>query len=690
MAAVAAAATLALLEPHMTGPGGDMFCLFYDAKTQTVRGVNGSGRSTKHLSYEELVEALEKERAGTQSSGGGDSKTRGVTGIPPSSVHSITVPGTVAGWLDTIEQFGNGKLTVSQILAPAIELAQNGVQVPEISASLWQAGLGLLKKQKAGTETNELFVIDKDRDGVASERGVFPGELYRNTALAETYKRIAEHGKKGFYSGKTAEMIVQSVQKRGGKLGLDDLESHESTILEAGEPISTAWPVRGDAGAGDTGTGGDGKKDENYTLRVHEIPPNGQGIVALQTLAILRVLQSSGTIPPLSSYTHNSPEYLHLLAEVLKCAFRDVGTRAIADLSVKENGHLNEMGGSNDSRSHKGVEYYLSDEYIKGELKKSQNGEPSNIRFSPLAASKNYSSAGPSPHPLPKISYGSQSDTVYLTATDQWGNACSLINSVYGLFGSGIVPDGLGFVLQNRGANFNLQKGTVNCYGPGKRPYHTIIPAMVTRESEKSSEAGGDKVAGGRGSTSQDKIPKGDLYATYGVMGGFMQPQGHVQVLLNMTVFHMNEQEALDAPRICLMPFEAKKELDNENGKKKGGKTTSNEGDDEGQFARVEMERGESESKAAELSKLGGSPGGPATTPDTVIAIEDGISQDVVGQLKQLGHEVTVLAGNKRALFGRGQVIRKNAYKVVGSASEIQYSAGSDMRGDGAAVPQLF
>lgn len=598
MAAIACAATLGLIEPHMTGAGGDMFALFYDAKTGTVSGINGSGRATSHLSYDELVQSL------------GDSaaqKKTGVPGIPGSSIHAVTVPGAVAGWVDTIEHFGNGKLTVAQVLEPAIKLARGGVQIPEVSADLWEGGVELLRGQQDNCD-----ILVPDESHSSKRRAVKAGEVYKNEPLAQVYERIGKHGKAGFYEGETAKILIDTVKKRGGKLDFDDLKNHTSTILPAGSPISTVWP------ASDGGVG----------LRVHEIPPNGQGIIALQAIAILRVLQKRGDIPLLSTLKHNSPEYIHILTEVFKSAWRDVGIRAIGDLSVDENKEILNAGDG------KGVEHYLTDEYIEEQLNK---GEKSYIRFDKSKISDNTAHIEGNV----KISYGSKSDTVYMSATDQWGNACSLINSIYAPFGSGIVPHGLGFPLHNRGANFNIVKGSVNCYQPNKRPYHTIIPAMITQDSQDES---GD-----------DSVHKGKLYATYGVMGGFMQPQGHVQVMLNLSVFGMNEQEALDAPRICLMPYEEPV------------------GD-----------------KAAEtLSKLGGSPGGPTTTAQTIIAVEEGITEDTIEKLKQLGHKVSVKTGSKRGLFGRGQLIREGAYGTS-DGSGPRYSAGSDPRGDGAAIPQLY
>ncbi len=198
-------------------------------------------------------------------------------------------------------------------------------------------------------------------------------------------------------------------------------------------------------------------------------------------------------------------------------------------------------------------------------------------------------------------------DTVYFAVTDRWGNGMSFINSNYGGFGTGIVPAGCGFTLQNRGANFSLDAAHPNRLAPNKRPYHTIIPAMITNPSD------------------------GSLHTVYGVMGGFMQPQGHVQVLLNMLVFELNPQAALDAPRMCIGA---------------------------------------------------GMPGADGTVFDRTVYLEEGIKEKVVEELRGMGHRVQVVGGYQRGLFGRGQVIRAHSEE-----GQIVYSAGSDPRGDGAAMP---
>ncbi|ORY03709.1 gamma-glutamyltranspeptidase [Basidiobolus meristosporus CBS 931.73] len=420
-AAIAVAACLGVVEPASTGIGGDCFCLFYDAKTKKVSGLNGSGRSS-------ALSTLEKIQADV-----GESKV-----IPPHSGHAITVPGAAAGWFDTVENFGSGKLSMKEILEPAIVAAEDGFAVPTVSAKLWEQSADKLKI--ASPNHAELLI-----DG----RAPFEGELFQNPGLAATYRAIAHHGRDGFYKGKIAQAMVDIIQQSGGLLTLDDLANHKSQLVE---PISLKY--------------------EGVT--VHECPANGQGITALMALGILEALQDRKVIPPLTELKHNSKEYLHAVIEALRIAFID--TRwYITDPDVV------------DVPSEK----LLNKAYLRERSK----------LFNPSKAAVDLE------HGSPEHS----SDTVYLSVVDEEGNACSFI---------GVIPKGTGFTLQNRGCNFNLDADHPNCYAPSKRPYHTIIPAMATVDDE--------------------------LYLCYGVMGGFMQPQGHVQVLLNLLHYDHNPQHALD------------------------------------------------------------------------------------------------------------------------------------------------
>ncbi|OAX81954.1 gamma-glutamyltransferase [Emergomyces africanus] len=542
-AAVAVAAALNMTEPASTGIGGDMFCLFYNAKTKKVHALNGSGRAAGNISLDLIRNELGL-------APGEDGK------IPMTSVHAVTTPGAAAGWVDTVERFGSGKLSLEQILTPAIELGEEGFPVSEFSSAFWEEGEKLIRD--ASPNFREILKdCPTGKDGV---RYPHAGEIFKNPTLAQTFRTLAKEGKKGFYQGRIGEAIVKVVQDLGGHLTLDDLKYHSETGSQEVDAISLKLNPT-DIG----GTRRDGKEVE-----VWEHPPNGQGIVALMALGILEELSRQGKIPHFTAEQHNSSAYLHAVIESLRIAFADaswwVTDPDVEKVPAKE---------------------LISHAYLAERAK----------LFNPDKASDVVDHGSPAHN---------HCDTVYFAVTDQEGNGISFINSTYGGFGTCIVPQGCGFTLQNRGANFSLVPGHPNVLAPRKRPYHTIIPAMITNPSDSS------------------------LHTVYGVMGGFMQPQGHVQVLMNMLAFDLTPQAALDAPRICIgagMP-----------------------------------ERGK--------------------PLDRVVYLEEGIGESVVEELKKMGHQVEVLKGFRRAMLGRGQIIRCHY-----DEGKIVYSAGSDMRGDGAAFP---
>ncbi|ODQ64889.1 gamma-glutamyltranspeptidase [Nadsonia fulvescens var. elongata DSM 6958] len=534
MAAVAAGAVLGVVEPHMTGLGGDLFAQFYSAKEKKTLGINGCGRSPARLSIETL-------------------KKSGIKGprIPSTSIHSVTVPGTVAGWCDIIDTWGNGKLTLREILQPAIDLAEKGHPVSEISARKWDRSIEVLRQSKTPRAARALLMAN----GQAPKEG----DIYRNPQLAQSLKIVAEGGRNAFYnSGPIADAIVKCMSDLGGLLNQEDLNNHTSIFVN---PI-----------------GIEVLNGENYKL--WEIPPNGQGLVALSAIGAIKKLDQAKVID-LKSLQHNSLEYLHLIIENLKFAFR------LADEYV-----------SDPDYSHIPIEHLLSDAHFEAQAK----------LFTAETVHANYR------YVLDPIN---KSDTVYLSTSDPEGNACSFINSVYCDFGSGIFPDGLGFPLQNRGANFNMTPGSRNFVSGNKRPYHTIIPAMVTKDDE--------------------------LYASYGIMGGFNQPQAHVQVLFNMILFGMNPQQAIDAPRICLACDPTETEHD-----------------------------------------FGIGTDGPVSRPTTIVHVEEGIREEVFKGLEALGHKVYRAKGMERTIFGCGQIIKSRKDDDI-----LVYSAGSDPRGDGCAFPSL-
>jgi len=422
-AAVATAAALNVVEPMMTGLGGDLFALVFLRKDGKVKALNASGRSLYAASLEKMREL-------------------GFSKMPETGIHTVTIPGTLDGWCTLLDSCGT--MSLDQVLSPAIALAEDGYPVTETIAHWWQVSQPKLEKDAAAAQ-NYL------PGGGAPEAG----EVFIQPDLAETFKKIAREGRDVFYRGEIAEAIVACSQQHGGLIAMKDLNDHTSEWVT---PISANY--RG--------------------YDVFECPPNGQGLVTLLALNMLEGYD-------LKSMEHNSPEYLHLLIEALKLAFADAD-RYVADPD-------------------------FVDIPLKQLLAKEYSDSRRSLIDKDRAAQK-----------LEAGVPGGKGDTVYLAATDRDGNSISLINSLYQGFGSGVVVKGTGICLQNRGALFSLEKDHPNVIVPHKRPYHTIIPAMVLRD--------------------------GRLFLTFGVMGGFMQPQGQVQVLLNIIDFGMGVQTALDAPRV--------------------------------------------------------------------------------------------------------------------------------------------
>jgi len=485
-AAVATVAALNVTEPTSSGIGGDCFALFFDASSRQISALNGSGRSPAALTLDRL-------------------QREGYAEMPPFHPYTITVPGACAAWCDLVER--HGRLPISAGLAPAIRLAEEGFPVAPVTAYFWERGVHRQLKNAPGG-------LELTVDGHAPR----PGEIFRNSGLARTFRRVAEGGKAAFYQGEIAEAIVDVIQEADGCLGASDLDAHRSTW---DQPIGVNY--RG--------------------VHVWECPPNGQGLAALLGLNLLEGFD-------LSDYAPLSADRLHLEIETMRLAFADAKWY-IADPAFNP-APLADL---------------LSKEYA---AERRRLIDPARARLDPLRGS-----------PF------SSSDTVYLSVVDGEGNACSLINSNYMGFGTGIVPKGWGFTLQNRGHNFSLQADHPNALAPGKRPYHTIIPAMATCQD-------------------------GSLYASFGVMGGFMQPQGHLQLITALVDDGLDPQAALDRPRFCI-----------------------------------------------EDAASGGS-----------VALEEGILPTVVAELAARGHPVSLVNGHGRAVFGRGQVILRDEGGVLWGGSD--------------------
>jgi len=500
-AAVAMAAALGVTEPASTGIGGDCFALFYEARTRSVSALNGSGGAPAGLSLE-LIGRQRAARAGQ---------------LPPHHAHNVTVPGACAGWCDLVGR--HGSLPLSEVLRPAIRLAEEGFPVAPYTAYYWSRNTDLLARTPAGLALT------------IGGRAPRAGEVFRNPGLARTLRAVAEGGQDAYYRGPLAASIAQAVQAAGGVLSVDDLARHASSW---DEPISTTYRGR----------------------RVWECPPNGQGLTALLALNVLEGFDLSQQEPL-------GTERWHLLVEALRLAFAD--TRwFIADPRA----------------SSVPVAGLLSKDYA------AERRRLIDLRRATLDTR----------HGTPVAHSG----TVYLCAVDGQGNGCSFINSNYDSFGTGLVPSdaagSLGFALQNRGHNFSLDPAHPNALAPGKRPYHTIIPGLITRED-------------------------GSLYAPFGVMGGFMQPQGHTQVAVGLIDDGLDPQAALDRPRFFITPAEA----------------------------------------------------------SGAVALEAGLPAAVVEGLAALGHPVVPGVGEfERAMFGRGQIIRREPDGVLWG--------GSDPRADGCAM----
>ena len=423
-AAIAANAVLGVVEPMSNGMGGDLFVIYWDAKSQKLYGLNASGRSPYKLNRQVF-------------------KEKGLDQIPTEGPLSWSVPGCVSGWESLRSRFGTKPL--AELLQAAIRAAADGAPVPEVIAGYWRGAAPALR---ATPEAAKAFLIDGQRSPAV-------GEVVKLPQLAATLRLIADQGPDAFYKGPIAQKMVAYSEAHGGYFSLADFADHKDDWIE---PVSTNY--RG--------------------FDVWELPPNGQGIAALEMLNVLEHFD-------LKSLEHNSAEHLHLFVEAKKLAFADrakfYADPAFGELPVKE---------------------LISKQYGRKQAQRINRNQ----------------AASDVPPGDPRLA---RSDTIYMCAVDKDRNCCSLIQSNYIGFGSKHVPGDVGFALQNRGALFALEDDHLNRLEPHKRPFHTIIPAMVTKG--------------------------GKPWFCFGVMGGDMQAQGHVQVLINMIDFGMNVQAAGDAPR---------------------------------------------------------------------------------------------------------------------------------------------
>lgn len=519
-AAICAAAMLNVTEPMMTGVGGDCFALYWDAKRKEVSALNGSGRSAAAASAADL-------------------RGLGYTQMPSATGHTVTVPGAVRGWHDLLTR--HGRMSLREVLQPAIRTAREGYPVAELASAMWRAGVPKLTRlhwqngdldNGPAQESAQEFLLHGDAPRA--------GQIIQLPTLAQTLQGIAEAGPSYFYSGEVAQKICDYVQRYGGWLTPADLAGHQGTW---DEPLTARY--------------------RNVTL--YECPPNGQGLAAILATNLAACFDLANM---------SEAERTHTLIECMRLGFAD-------------------------------AQQWVADPVIN------------KLPLAELTSASYTSQRCALIHPqraATQVTFGEprSSDTTYLSVVDGEGNACSFINSVSASFGCGLVVPGTGIILQNRGANFTLIDGHPNQLAPNKRPYHTIIPAMTIYHAGPHA---------------------GELHASYGVMGGAMQPQGHLQVLVNLVDLGLSPQQALDHPRWRLASLA-------------GGMGTQTMG---------------------------------ATQAGGLVAVEEGWDFGTLAELAKRGHQLAPVTGFEQVTFGGGQVIVRDPVSCV-------LTGGSEPRMDGAAV----
>jgi gamma-glutamyltranspeptidase/glutathione hydrolase len=514
-AAVTMAAMLSVVEPMSIGVGGDCFALYWDASSKQVTALNGSGRAAAAASIEEL-------------------RSLGYERMPSYTGHTVSVPGAVAGWCDLLER--HGRMSLPDVLEPAIRAAEQGYPVSELIARAWAGSESKLLRsptwQNPDLPRAAAPPQPSGHELLVEGRAPRWGEVVRLLTLAETLRGISQEGKRYIYHGEFARKISEHVQHYGGWITPADLASHTSTWEK---PIAAHY--RGHA--------------------LYECPPNGHGLAA-----ILAANMAAGY----DLRAMDQVERLHILIECMRLAFADA-LHWVSDMHVVDIPLSELCGPAYADRRRRLIDSARAARCVKYD--------------SPLSGS----------------------DTAYMCAVDGDGNACSFIGSLYLGMGTGLVVPGTGVALQNRASLFVLEPEHPNALAPRKRPYHTIIPAMTTRQSE--------------------------LHSAFGVMGGFMQPHGHLQMLVNMVDLDMSPQLALDVPRWRLA--------------------------------------------------LDGRPGVGAEDPGGLLYIEEGWPFEVMAALAQRGHHLAPVGGFARRVFGGGQIIVRDPETRV-------LTAGSEPRKDGCAV----
>ncbi len=510
-AAIAANAMLALVEPYACGIGGDLFAIVWDPKSRELVGFNGSGRTPAGLAFTELHAQL------------GEAKS-----LPLFGALAVSVPGAVDGWFALHERFG--KLPMAELLAPAIEYARQGVAITEVDAHTWAASL----TEFPGDDLKDADIAELRRVYMPNGDAPEVGEVFTNPDLADSYQRLAADGRDAYYKGDIGQRIVAAVQAAGGHLQSSDLAAHSGEWVV---PVSVNY--RG--------------------YDVYELPPNSQGIAALQMLNIMQQF-------PLAEWGRGSADYWHILAEASKLAYEDrarfYSDPAFTDIPL---------------------DFLLSEAYAQE-------------RAALINMQKAAQSAPAGQPPL-------HGDTTYLATADSSGMMVSFIQSNFWEFGSGIVGKGTGFALQNRGSSFSMEPGHANVYAPGKRPFHTIIPAFIMKD--------------------------GKPLMAFGVMGGYLQPQAHAQIVANLVDFGMNVQQAGDAARL--------------------------------------------------VHQTASQPTGGRMSDGGKVSVEGGVSDRIVAELRKRGHTVSHGERAYSGSFGGYQAVWRDPENGV-------FWGGTEMRFDGASA----
>jgi gamma-glutamyltranspeptidase / glutathione hydrolase len=469
-AAIAANAMLGLVEPTANGIGGDLFAIVWDPETQQLYGYNGSGRSAMGATLADMQAKADAYMDGKE--------------IPPFGTAPVTVPGTVDAWYALHERFGSRPMLAN--LEPAIRYARAGAPIPEVIAYYWSFGP---KRFEPAHESGMLEEYDNAKKTYFSPMP-HEGSLFENPDLANTLERLGQKGRDEYYKGETAKVMDAYFKRIGGPLRYEDFAAHTGEFVE---PVCVTY--RGD-------------------YKVCELPPNTQGIAALQMLQMLEKFDLRGM-------GFGSPDSIMAQVEAKRLAFAD-RARYFADPKFSR---IDEQAFIQPNRTAR--------QAARINIKKAMDSVPV-VPFGDVEASLTPAEAAAADAKL------KQGDTTYLTVTDKDGMMVSLIQSNYRGMGSGLVADGLGFMFQDRGQLFSLDPAHPNVFAPGKRPFHTIIPAFAFKKDMPGCQV--------RAVPIEQACPF-EPWLSFGLMGGGMQPQGHVQVILNLVDFDMGLQEAGDAAR---------------------------------------------------------------------------------------------------------------------------------------------